>query len=64
MVTLYGSLSKTGKGHGTDRVIEETLAPVPTEILWNTDDSPPLPHPNTMTLSALREGRRRASCGC
>lgn len=58
VVTLYGSLSKTGKGHGTDRVIEETLAPVPTEILWNTDDSLPLPHPNTMTLSALREGRQ------
>ena len=31
-VTLYGSLSKTGVGHGTDRVILEVLAPIPTEL--------------------------------
>lgn len=24
---LYGSLAKTGKGHGTDRVLRETFAP-------------------------------------
>ncbi|MBR5669323.1 MAG: serine dehydratase, partial [Spirochaetales bacterium] len=24
---LYGSLSKTGKGHGTDRVLIDTFAP-------------------------------------
>lgn len=28
-VILYGSLSKTGIGHGTDRVLRETLAPCP-----------------------------------
>jgi len=28
-VILYGSLAKTGKGHGTDQVIEKTLAPFP-----------------------------------
>ena len=27
-VLLYGSLAKTGKGHGTDRVIEKTLSPM------------------------------------
>ena len=26
---LYGSLAKTGKGHGTDKVIKTTLAPFP-----------------------------------
>ena len=27
-VILYGSLSKTGVGHGTDRVLKEVLSPV------------------------------------
>ena len=27
-VILYGSLAKTGRGHGTDRAICETLSPV------------------------------------
>ena len=35
-VVLYGSLSKTGKGHGTDRVLREVLAPLPTEIVFST----------------------------
>lgn len=39
-VILYGSLAKTGRGHGTDRAILETLAPIPTEIIFNTDDRP------------------------
>ena len=34
-VTLYGSLAKTGRGHGTDRVVTEALAPIPAEIVWN-----------------------------
>ena len=33
-VTLYGSLSKTGRGHGTDRAVMETLAPIPTEVIF------------------------------
>ena len=28
-VTLYGSLCKTGIGHGTDRVLKDTFAPLP-----------------------------------
>ena len=51
-VTLYGSLAKTGKGHGTDRAILEALSPIPTEIVFNPDDSLPLEHPNTMDVSA------------
>ena len=34
-IILYGSLSKTGVGHGTDRVIRDTLSPLPTEILFS-----------------------------
>ena len=30
-VILYESLSKTGKGHGTDRVLREVLSPKPTD---------------------------------
>ncbi len=49
-VILYGSLSKTGKGHGTDRAIEQALSPIPCEIIFNYDDSLTLLHPNTMEL--------------
>lgn len=50
-VILYGSLAKTGKGHGTDTIIIKTLSPHPCEIVWDCtyDD---LPHPNTMELFA------------
>ena len=34
-VVLYGSLSKTGIGHGTDRVLRDVLSPVPTEIVFS-----------------------------
>ena len=33
-VTLYGSLSATGKGHLTDKVISETLGGDMTEIIF------------------------------
>ena len=50
---LYGSLAKTGKGHGTDRIIGLTLEPIPCEIIFN-DTETKLPHPNTMDLIAFR----------
>ena len=55
-VTLYGSLSKTGVGHGTDRVILEVLSPAPTQIIFSKEDLPNA-HPNTMELVALKEGQ-------
>ena len=55
-VTLYGSLSKTGVGHGTDRVIREVLSPLPTEIIFSKE-SPEGFHPNTMDLIALKDGK-------
>jgi hypothetical protein len=36
-VVLYGSLAKTGKGHCTDSVIENTLAPTPTTVEFDFD---------------------------
>lgn len=52
---LYGSLSKTGKGHGTDRVIEETFRPKRVEICFDTETEK-LPHPNTMDIIAYCDG--------
>ncbi len=54
-VILYGSLSKTGIGHGTDSVIRDVLAPVATEIVFS-DEKLPDAHPNTMDLFALLRG--------
>ncbi len=54
-VILYGSLAKTGQGHGTDTVIRKCLSPRPVEILFDVTASP-LPHPNTMDMIALSGG--------
>lgn len=54
-VILYGSLAKTGKGHGTDRAILESLAGVKTEIVWDTETPTPV-HPNTIDFIAYRKG--------
>lgn len=54
-VVLYGSLAKTGKGHGTDTVIKKTLAPIKSDITFDFSASD-LPHPNTMKLSAFKDG--------
>ena len=50
-VTLYGSLAATGKGHLTDKAIEETLAPTHTIIEWKDNETLPL-HPNGMIFKA------------
>jgi L-serine dehydratase len=55
-VTLYGSLAKTGKGHGTDRVLEATFAPLPVTVLVNNEPDFPLPHENTLDICAFRGG--------
>lgn len=54
-VILYGSLSKTGVGHGTDRIIKETLLPVNCEVVFD-DSQISLPHPNTMDMYAYKNG--------
>lgn len=59
-VILYGSLSKTGMGHGTDRVLRQVLSPLPTQITFS-DKVLPNSHPNTLDLIALKEGNEIAS---
>ena len=54
-VFLYGSLAKTGKGHGTDRVIQKTLSPIPCEVIFDFDKTD-IPHPNTMELVGFKQG--------
>ena len=59
-VVLYGSLSATGVGHGTDRVLREVLAPVPTQIVFSQEELPGT-HPNTMDFFALKNGTETSS---
>ena len=51
-VTLYGSLSKTGVGHGTDRVLRDTLGEDRTKIVFSQENWEGM-HPNTMDFSAF-----------
>ncbi len=60
-VVLYGSLAKTGKGHGTDRVIHDVFAPVPTEIIFSKDELPKGMHPNTIDFFAFHDGAQLAT---
>ena len=53
-VILYGSLSKTGVGHGTDRVLLDTLGPQRTQVLFSNESWEGM-HPNTMDFSAYHE---------
>ncbi|MCQ2454490.1 MAG: L-serine ammonia-lyase, iron-sulfur-dependent, subunit alpha [Clostridia bacterium] len=55
-VLLYGSLSKTGRGHGTDRILQTTFAPLPAEVVFCTEDPSDMKHPNTLDLIALQNG--------
>lgn len=54
---LFGSLAKTGVGHGTDRIVVETFLPLPCELLFDYSESE-LPHPNTMDLYAYKNGEQ------
>ncbi len=53
-VTLYGSLAKTGVGHGTEKVIKETISPV--QVFY--DEKTEVAHPNTMDIVAYKNGKR------
>ncbi len=54
-VILYGSLSKTGVGHGTDRVLREVFSPIPTQIVFSGEELPKS-HPNTLDFYAVKDG--------
>lgn len=54
-VILYGSLAKTGRGHGTDIIIKKTLFPYKCSIEFDCITAD-LPHPNTMDIFAYKDG--------
>lgn len=53
-VKLYGSLSLTGKGHGTDEICKKTLLPISCKVIF--DDITVKNHPNTIELTAIKNG--------
>jgi len=53
---LYGSLSKTGKGHGTDVAITKAFSPKTVEVIFSKEDPENMGHPNTLDLIALKDG--------
>ena len=56
VITLYGSLAATGRGHLTDRAILEGLGDeVPTEIIWKPKEFLSF-HPNGMLFEAFAHG--------
>lgn len=57
LVTLYGSLAETGKGHHTDSAICAALHPIPVDFQWVPSVELP-EHPNGMTFQALDAGHR------
>ena len=58
-VILYGSLAKTGKGHGTDSVLVKTASPIPCEVIFDFDTTD-IPHPNTLDLYGYKGGEQIA----
>ncbi|OQY39234.1 MAG: L-serine ammonia-lyase [Candidatus Cloacimonetes bacterium 4572_65] len=52
IVTLYGSLALTGKGHLTDKGIETAISPQKVEFIWRPETFLPF-HPNGMKLEAV-----------
>jgi L-serine dehydratase len=54
VVTLYGSLAATGKGHLTDKAIIDVLGKEKTEIIWKPTIFLPF-HPNGMKYEAFDE---------
>jgi len=51
-VVLYGSLNKTGIGHGTDNVLKETLGPERTQIVYSPLEWDGM-HPNTLDFKGF-----------
>lgn len=59
VVTLYGSLAKTGRGHRTDYIIYKTLSPAKVDIKFYNDEIE-LAHPNTIKFEAFKDDQKIA----
>lgn len=60
-VVLFGSLAKTGEGHGTGEVLIKTFAPISADIELDCETTD-LPHPNTMDLYAYKNSEEIGTC--
>ena len=56
-VILYGSLALTGEGHGTDKVLKETIS-APNEIVLDIETKD-LPHPNTLDFIVYDNDKKK-----
>lgn len=56
-VTLFGSLSSTGKGHKTDEAILDVFEGKEIELIFGSGDTKGLPHENTMEFIAYKDGK-------
>lgn len=52
-VWLCGSLALTGKGHGTDKIVEKALALYPTAVHFDIERK--IEHPNTIVFKAVTD---------
>ncbi len=52
-VTLFGSLAKTGRGHGTDTAVRKCMRPRRCDVIFDRE-TVPLAHENTMELRAYK----------
>ncbi len=57
-VVLYGSLAKTGRGHGTDKALA-SVTDKPVEVIFDTETEN-LPHENTLDIYAVSGGNPSA----
>lgn len=55
-VKLFGSLALTGEGHGTDKIIIQTAAPLECTVAFDTQSACPV-HPNTLEIEAYSGGK-------
>ena len=62
-VTLYGSLAATGKGHLTDKAVEEAAANAGLEVViaWEPKDNLP-EHPNGMVVASVADDGSLTDC--
>ncbi len=60
LVTLYGSLAHTGKGHRTDDAIYKTLDGKDVQVVFD-EQTTDIPHENTMDFAAYHDQTRLAT---
>jgi len=60
-VTLFGSLAATGRGHLTDKALENVFQAKKMELLWVPEKQLPL-HPNGMRFESLSPSGKTLEC--